>query len=65
MPAYHFIFFLQQSCLGLYYSLTTLLQKLAKESSHTAPKTHLPAEKCTSHENCTIIPTRKMCITHL
>lgn len=64
IPAYHLIFFLQ-SWPGLYYPQIILQQQqLTKESSHTVPKTPLPAEKCTSHEKCTIIPIRKKCITH-
>lgn len=63
MPAYHLIFVLQQFCPGLFYPQTILLQQLSKDSSHTAPKTPFPAERCASHERCTIIPTRKMCIS--
>lgn len=38
MPAYHLIFFMQQSCLGPYYPQTILLQQLTKESNHAVPK---------------------------
>lgn len=57
MPAYHLIIFLQKSHPDPYYPQTILLPQMTKESSHNVPKTPLPAEKCT------IIPTRKMCIT--
>lgn len=63
MPAYHLIIFLQKSHPDPYYPQTILLPQITKESNHNVPKTPLPAEKCTSHEKCTIIPTRKMCIT--